>query len=189
MYICQFTGFKCCRVNALQSILYVVFAYINIYLEMHWAIFLEEQLNVQLPKEKKITPGCSLCFLSAQIRWRVSVSIYIQMSPSIFPRAVEGFTFSTVMHLTNLSSLSGDKLMMHSEKVRGNSMFFAFWSLLCVFLLLNCHWYSVIFVSEMELISFVYISLKREAVHCLKRLTWNHWEGLDGWILFWWRNC
>lgn len=58
----------------------------------------------------------------------------------------------------------------------------------CVFLLLNCHRYSVIFVSEMELISFVYISLKREAVHCLKRLTWNHWEGLDGWILFWWRN-
>lgn len=30
---------------------------------------------------------------------------------------------------------------------------FCLWSLLCVFLLLNCHWYSVNFVFEMELIS------------------------------------
>lgn len=32
---------------------------------------------------------------------------------------------SPVMRLTNLSSPSGDKLMMHSEKVKGNSMRFA----------------------------------------------------------------
>lgn len=67
----------------------------------------EKQLNLQLLKKEKKTPGCPLCFLSAGIQWRVPVSIYIQMSPSIFPGAGEGFTLSTVMRLTNLSSPSG----------------------------------------------------------------------------------
>lgn len=141
---------------------------------MHRTIFLEKQLNVEPLKEEKRTPGCSLCFLSAGIQWRVPVSIYIQMSPSIFPRAGEGFTLSTVMRLTNLSSLSGDKLMMHSEKVRGNSMDFASGAFSLSFFSFTCHWYAVICVSRLEYIGFVGISLKDEAACCLKRLSCSY---------------
>lgn len=58
-------------------------------------------------KKIKYQAACCLCFLSVGTQWRVSVSIYILMSPSIFARAREGFIFSTMMLLTNLSSLSG----------------------------------------------------------------------------------
>lgn len=58
-------------------------------------------------QKKRKTTGCPLCVLSAGIQCRVPVSIYIQMSPSIFPGAGEGCTLSTVMRLTNLASPSG----------------------------------------------------------------------------------
>lgn len=67
---------------------------------------LEKQQNFQILKKEKKIPGCQLRFLSTGIQWRVPVSIYIQMSPSIFPEAGDGFTLSTMMRLTNLSSPS-----------------------------------------------------------------------------------
>lgn len=92
----------------------------------------EKQQNLQLLKKEKKTPGCPLCFLSAGIQWRVSVSIYIQMSPSIFPGAGEGFTLSTVMRLTNFSSSTGRQACVALWESERKLNAFCLWCLRCL---------------------------------------------------------
>ncbi len=60
--------------------------------------------------------------------------------------------------------------MMHGEKVRGNSMHFAAGAFSLSSFSFTRHWYAVICVSGLKHIVFVSISLKDEAVCCLKRL-------------------
>lgn len=88
----------------------------------------------------------------------------------------------------------GDKLVMHSEKVRGNSMHFAPGAFSLSSFSFTPHWYAVICVSRLEYIGFVSISLKDEALWCLIRRSgcWssNYWGGLmigffDGGALLW----
>lgn len=62
-----------------------------------------------------------------------------------------------------------DKLVMQSEKVKGNSMHFAPGAFFLYSFSFTRHWYAVICVSRLEYIGFVSISLKDEAVCWVKR--------------------
>lgn len=130
----------------------------------------EKQLNLQLLKKEENGRLPTLFPVS----WNTVESACLHLHTNVTFYLPRGWGRFYSLHRDALDKpffpRMGDKLVMHSEKVRGNSMHFASGAFSPSSFSFMRHCYAVICVSRLEYIGFVSISLKDEAACCLKRL-------------------
>lgn len=173
MYICLFTGFKCCSsqwplVNTICCVCIDLHSFGN----APGSILRGTTKRSTSQREKDNTRLVTLFPVSSNTVESVCLHLHTNVT-FYLPKGCGRFYFHHSDALDKpffpVWRQAYDVQWESERKLYASGPF-------CVFLLLNCHSYSVIFVSEMELIGFVYISLKREAVQVdLKSLRRPWW--------------